>query len=336
MPGSADFPFGRSVRPHGATSRTCLDRTTQATIAAMTRQRTRRHDAAVLGLPDPELQDLATHLALSPSALARELGAADSASRARAMDDLQAGAGNAALGGLLAGHGHATGSGAGQGGVATRTTDPTISRDIGDSDIADTSDVVVPLDASATTGADESVGPVTASSYAVDGSSLADVAAFIGGRDEAGHVHWGPTLDFHQTDGVIDSVTINVSIDLEMPAWSPPSSMLPKARAEWTRWYAALQAHEQGHIDLVHQAFDGLASQLLGKQVATGRRRFATARTTLATASTAYDGRTGHGTRQGTIMNVAIEQQEADEARRKREEAEQARQHESAVPDVGD
>jgi predicted secreted Zn-dependent protease len=306
----------------------------------MTRRRARRPDAARPGLADPGSQDLATHLALSPSALARELDAADSASRTRALDDLQAGAGNAAVGGLLSGHGHATGSGMGRGaspaGVRTRTTDLTISRDIGDDDIADVSDLVVPLGAGATTGAIETVGPVTASSYAVDGSSLADVAAFIGGRDEAGHVSWGPTLDFHQTDGVIDSVTIDVSIDLEMPAWSPPSSMLPRARAEWSRWYAALQAHEQGHIDLVHQAFDGLASRILGKQVATGRRLFATARSTLATASRAYDGRTGHGTRQGTIMNVAIEQQEADEARRDRERAEQGRKRQGAVPDVGD
>jgi hypothetical protein len=306
----------------------------------MTRQRARRHDADRRGPADVELQDLAIHPTLSPSALARELGIADGASLARAMDDLQAGVGNAAVGGLLSGHGHAagsgTGQGAGRGGVQTRTADLTISRDVGDGDIADAPDVAVALDTGPTAGVSETVGPVSGSSYAVEGSSLADVAAFIGGRDEAGHVDWGPTLDLHQTDGVIDTVTINVSIDLEMPAWSPPSSMLPKARAEWTRWHAALQAHEQGHIDLVHQAFDGLASRILGKQVATGRRLFATAKSTLATASRAYDGRTGHGIKQGTILDVAIEQQEADEARRKREAAEQGRKHESGVPDVGD
>jgi hypothetical protein len=170
----------------------------------------------------------------------------------------------------------------------------------------------------------------------VTASSLADVAAAIGGRSEAGHVGWQPAFDFHQTDGRIDSVTISVPIELQMPSWSPPSAMLPKARAEWDRWYAALRAHEQGHIDLVHQVFDGLAARILGATVRAGQTLFERAKASLAAKSRAYDARTGHGTRQGTVMNVSIEQQEIDEERRKREQAEKARERESAVPEVGD
>jgi hypothetical protein len=112
--------------------------------------------------------------------------------------------------------------------------------------------------------------------------------------------------------------------------------MLPKARAEWTRWYAALRAHEQGHIDLVHQVFDGLAKRMLGTTVRAGQALFDGAKTALGSKSRAYDARTGHGTKQGTVMNVSIEQQELDEERRKREQAEKAKKRESAVPDVGD
>lgn len=302
----------------------------------MTRKLARRRSTVRAAAPDTErLEETAARLGLPPADLTRELAAADEASRVRTMGDLQQGAGNAALGEMLGASGRMAGVGVGRGGLTTHTTELTIAREIGDEEVAGPADEVVPLDTGAQAHATESVGPVSESSYAVEASTLADVAAAIGGRSEAGHVSWVPTLDFHQTDGRIDSVTINVSIDLQMPSWSPPASMLPKARAEWTRWYAALRAHEQGHIDLVHQLFDGLAAKILGKTVRAGQQLFATARTSLAAQSRAYDTRTGHGTRQGTVMNAGIEQQEIDEERRKREAAEKAKQRESAVPDVG-
>jgi hypothetical protein len=303
----------------------------------MTRQRTRAQ-ATTGAAPSARerLEELAPRLGLTPADVARELGSADGASRARAMGGLQADAGNAALGGLL-GTGHAAGLGTGQGGITTHATELTVSRDIGDADLAGPADEVVPLDTDAAASVTETVGPTSETSYEVVAATLADVAAVIGGRPEAGHVDWGPTLDFHQTDGRIDSVTIAVSIDLQMPSWSPPSTMLPKARAEWTRWYAALRAHEQGHIDLVHQLFDELAKRILGTPVATGQQLFANAKASLATKSKAYDARTGHGTKQGTVMNVSIERQEIDEEERKRREAEEkATRREGAVPTVGD
>jgi hypothetical protein len=225
----------------------------------------------------------------------------------------------------------------GQGVITTRAAEVTVARDVDDVDLATPTDEAMPLDAGVASAVTESVGPVAELGYEVVASSLADVAAVVGGRSEAGHVSWAPTLDFHQTAGRIDSVTIDVAIELQMPSWSPPPTMLPKARAEWSRWYAALRAHEQGHIDLVHQLFDGLAARLLGKPVATGQQLFASAKASLATKSKAYDARTGHGTKQGTVMNVAIEQQEVDEEERKRREAEEkARRREGTVPVVGD
>jgi hypothetical protein len=303
----------------------------------MTRRHARQPSTIQAVSPETErLEETAARLGLTPADLTRELTAADEASRVRTMGALQQGAGNAALGDMLGSSGRMVGLGIGRGGLTTHTTELTIAREIGEEDVAGPVDELVPLDTGAQVNATESVGPVTESSYAVEASTLADVAAAIGGRSEAGHVGWVPALDFHQTDGRIDSVTINVTIDLQMPSWSPPASMLPKARAEWTRWYAALRAHEQGHIDLVHQLFDGLAARILGKTVRAGQGLFDTAKASLAAQSRAYDTRTGNGTRQGTIMNVAIEQQEIDEERRKREAAEKAKQRDSAVPDVGD
>lgn len=282
------------------------------------------------------MDEAAGRLGLPPEELARGLDAADDASRVRAMGEVQSAAGNAALGGLLTGSGHVAGFGMGRGVVTASTARLAVSRDIEEVELAGPGEEAVLLDAGGAQHVVESVGPVVESGYAVSASSLADVVAVLGGRAEAGHVGWGPALDFHQTDGIIDSVTISVSIDLEMPSWSPPAAMLPRARAEWTRWYAALRAHEQGHIDLVHQLFDGLAGRILGTRVATGQRLFEGAKASLAARSRAYDARTGHGTRQGTVMDVSIEQRELDEERRKREAAEKAKGRESAVPDVGD
>lgn len=303
----------------------------------MTRQRGHRR-APGGGVTPEELRagEAALGPGIPPAELREGLATADAGTRLRAMGALQAGAGNGAVEGLIGCTGHAAGLGMGLGALTTTPTQVTVSRDLDETEVAGPSEEPVPLDTAATTDVIESVGPVAESSYAVEASSLADVAAVIGGRPEAGHVDWAPSLEFHQTGGTIDRVVITVGITLDMPSWTPPSTMLPKARAEWTRWYAALRAHEQGHIDLVHEVFDGLAQRILGKRVRTGDQLFETARTSLARKSRAYDTRTGHGTKQGTVMDVSIEQREIDEEQRKQEEAERKKGRESAVPDVGD
>jgi predicted secreted Zn-dependent protease len=308
---------------------------------SVTKRRLQKPVGSLAGDPGPEWADEGTGwLDIPVGDLARRLRATDAATRADALGHLQTRAGNAAVDRLLAERPFArsvrssqvtltrsTGSGAGH--VALQR-DP--------SDVAE--EVVpeepVPLDAGAGTGATETIGPATESGYAVTGSSLADVEAFISGLPEAGRVDWAEGMDYHQTDGIIDSVTVTVGITLEMPSWSPPSTMLPKARAEWTRWYAALRAHEQGHIDLVHQVFDGLAAKMLGKPAASGDRTFAAAKASLRKKSKAYDGRTSHGIRQGTTLNVSIEQKELDEERRRQEEAGKSEGRQGSVPDVGD
>lgn len=181
-------------------------------------------------------------------------------------------------------------------------------------------------------GATEVIGPPTPSSYAVTASSLADVAAQLSSRDEAGHVDWTLGLDFTQTDGKVDGVTVTAAISLEMPSWTPPASMLPKARAEWVRWYAALQAHEDGHVKLVHDHFDGLAAKLIGKTPDTANTMFATAKAKLKKASKAYDTTTNHGLKTGTVMDVSIEDKEIDEEKKKKAAEEEARKKAAPAP----
>jgi len=184
-------------------------------------------------------------------------------------------------------------------------------------------------------GATETIGPPTSANYAVTGSSLADVLAAISGRDEAGHVGWVATPKYAANTGTtVDTASVNVDITIEMPSWTPPTTMLPKAKAEWTRWYAALLAHEQGHIALVHTVYDGLAKKMIGKTLTAAGAVFSTADATMQPKSDAYDTKTDHGLKTGTVLDVGIETLELDEEQKKKDAAAKAKARESAVPDV--
>jgi hypothetical protein len=99
-----------------------------------------------------------------------------------------------------------------------------------------------------------------------------------------------------------------------MPSWAPPADTGPRTRAEFTRWLAALRTHEQGHIDRVHQHFDGLAQRLSELSFVRAQRLFNTTKANLQTASDTYDVSTTHGISQGTTLDVSIEEQERAEA----------------------
>jgi predicted secreted Zn-dependent protease len=267
--------------------------------------------------------------------IAAHLGPADPGARTRALTKLHATRGNTfvqdvvrAMDGGRAGH--ATGHGLAAGAATTRTTTLVLERGAAEA----SSRVDVQRDegedaealGTSTGAVTETIGPSVESSWSIAASSLADAAAVISGRDEAGHVGWSLDMKYTATKGPIDSVTLTASITLEMPEWTPPPSMLPKAKAEWARWYAALRAHEQGHIDLVHANLDGLAARLIGMSGAKGEATFGAAKAKLSKDNKAYDKRTDHGRNAGTVMDVSIEQRELDEARRLEEEKKKKQQ----------
>ncbi len=273
-----------------------------------------------------------------PERLRSGLERIDPRSREGAMHRLQAGIGNRALGELMATAAQRVPSMADQ--LAVRSS--VVQRD-GDDPVGGEDGPLEgggkQLDAKAGAGggATEAIGPPTTSTYAISASSLDDVSAFVGTRDEAGHVGWVEDMAASGGNGsTLDTVSVTVAISLEMPSWTPPSTMLPKARAEWTRWYAALAAHEQGHITLVHDVHDGLARKLLGKTPRAADTLFDAAKASLTARSKAYDATTAHGLKAGTILDVGIEQQELAEEQKKRDDAAKAKGRDSAIPSVPD
>ena len=267
----------------------------------------------------------------TPGELRSGLGRIDPFSRAGAMQRLQAGVGNGAIGSMLAGLARATPAR-----QAAHIPSPVmLQREDGD----EGGDSAQPLDtkAAAGAGATETIGPPTSADYSVTASSLEDVLDAISARDEAGHVGWVESMTSTANTGpTVDTANVTVTISLEMPSWTPPSTMLPKAKAEWTRWYGALLAHEQGHIKLVHDVHDGLAKRLLGQTPAKAQQMFNAAKASLTTKSNTYDTTTSHGLKTGTVLNVGIEQTELAEEQKKKDEAAKAKpkSQDAAVPDV--
>jgi hypothetical protein len=164
----------------------------------------------------------------------------------------------------------------------------------------------------------EEIGPVAGSDHSVEANSLASFGDAISARNEAGKVQWDPSFDYESEGGDAPSVSVSVvcPILLEMPSWALPEDMGPRTQAEFTRWLGALRTHEQGHIDRVHQHFEGLAERLSRLSFARAEQLFNTTKTNLQTASDTYDASTSHGVSQGTTLDLAIEKEERAEDER--------------------
>jgi len=152
-----------------------------------------------------------------------------------------------------------------------------------------------------------SIGAPVRKTYPVSGATLAEAATEIEARDEAGLTEWNPKLDYKTDDqGVVTSATVVVDLTVTMPDWPGAAKLAKAARAEWDRFYGALQRHEQGHVDLAHKFLSGLGSSLVGKTEAEANAALNEAVQKLQEASDAYDVDTDHGRNRGTVMDTSI------------------------------
>ena len=146
----------------------------------------------------------------------------------------------------------------------------------------------------------------TKTTYTVNAASLAEAAAVFAGRDEAGETTWKPVHRVVTHDGAVVSATVEVPITVLMPKWPGASGLSKAARAEWKRAYAALQVHEQHHVDLAKQHLRDLHAKLIGKTEAEAGDIFTEAVEKLQKASDDYDTATHHGQTEGTDLNTSI------------------------------
>ncbi len=144
----------------------------------------------------------------------------------------------------------------------------------------------------------------TESAYSdVHGSTLAAVAAVISRQDEAGKAEWFPTYALTADDP--PAVTVTVKTKITMPRWPEYGSAAQAEKDEWDRFFAALQTHEQGHIDLVKQQLSGIDDQMTGNSPDAAKQIWGNALRDLQSASDSYDTQTDHGRNQGTIIDTS-------------------------------
>jgi hypothetical protein len=131
----------------------------------------------------------------------------------------------------------------------------------------------------------------------IDGDNLAAVAEAISRKDEAGKAEWVPRYDYQVTGSNLSSVTVT---------WSGYGSARQAEKDEWDRFLAALETHEQGHIDLVVKYLSNIDEQMIGQSLDAAKQAWENALAALQSASDAYDRQSDHGRNQGTIIDVSV------------------------------
>jgi predicted secreted Zn-dependent protease len=144
----------------------------------------------------------------------------------------------------------------------------------------------------------------------IHGSTLAAVAGVISRQDEAAKqqdgaakAEWFPAYTLSGDDSA--SATVTVATKITMPRWVEYGAAPQAEKTEWDRFYAALEAHEQGHIDLVRQRLSGIDEQLAGQSPDAASLVWLQALRDLQSASDDYDADSDHGRNQGTIIDLS-------------------------------
>jgi predicted secreted Zn-dependent protease len=140
-------------------------------------------------------------------------------------------------------------------------------------------------------------------SYTVDVETLEEAAQQIDQREEAGITEWSPTYKTNlDENGNVASATVDVEITVTLPKWPGATKLNKAARAEWERFFKAIKAHEQRHVNLVRQKLQSLAQKLVGKSPGDAEKTFQDAVDDLKKSSDDYDDISDHGRKEGTII----------------------------------
>ena len=142
--------------------------------------------------------------------------------------------------------------------------------------------------------------------YEVHGTTLTEVHDVIRTMPEAGSCDWSESTYSVSwgDDGKVTDVEAVIRIKVTMPAWVEVDQAPQEAQDEWNRFWAALEAHEQGHIDIVSEKLADVDTGMIGKTEAEAGQVWNTAFDELNKASKAYDDGNNHGQNEGTILDL--------------------------------
>jgi predicted secreted Zn-dependent protease len=141
--------------------------------------------------------------------------------------------------------------------------------------------------------------------YDVGGDTLADVVANISHLPEAGSAEWFPSFDYQADDsGNVTDATITMGWRITMPTWTGYDAATQSQKDEWDRFWAALETHERGHLELADQHFRALDQEIIGHPASEAQATFNRALSELQSASDSYDSGNDHGRNAGTVVDV--------------------------------
>jgi predicted secreted Zn-dependent protease len=139
----------------------------------------------------------------------------------------------------------------------------------------------------------------------VGGATLAAVAQAISQMDEAAKTEWFPAYTADTVDGNLTNVHVTVRTKVTMPQWSAYDNATQAEKDEWDRFFVALRAHEQGHLDLVTSQLSDIDLRLAGQSTSDASATWTKALGELTSASNDYDASNDHGRSQGTVISVS-------------------------------
>ena len=146
----------------------------------------------------------------------------------------------------------------------------------------------------------------TYKTHEVHGHTLAEVARHIEQQAEAGLTHW--VTHYHvmerNDDHTIKRAEVEVWLEITLPHWAEYASATPAEQAEWDRFLQALQAHEDGHVEIVRQYTENADVMLEGLSEHEAAQRWQQNQHALHQASDAYDAENDHGRTAGTTIDV--------------------------------
>jgi len=159
--------------------------------------------------------------------------------------------------------------------------------------------------------------------YAVTGTSLAELRRSLdqsrprrGTGPHDGLTVWDINwkIGTHQRGGQsrVSSFATQTKITLTLPQWTAPTNTAPDVLKAWQKYSAALQAHEQGHVQLVRVTLTELHAQVrtvsAGSDAQALRQQVEDLARSIVSAGDArhenYDRLTRHGETQGARLSA--------------------------------
>lgn len=273
------------------------------------RQRRRREELDEVREGAPRRPARPAPLAGDPAETLAAAREADRATVERLIGDLGERAGNEAVGRLVA-----AAPAARAGGTEVEDEDLLETPDVPVEDVIHGEEGESPVAEPPTpTRSGTDIQVVEADPFPVSGT-LRQVAHQLEARQEAGSVTSQVADVYHEAareEGPTKLVAITVVETRLMPTWTNRSDRPEAEQREWDRFYAALMAHEQRHIEIDREVFTNLHRRCLRKSVARMNEIIDEAIAEANRLNKEFDTTTNHGKSAGTTIAPPPEEEPA-------------------------